>query len=143
MKKSILLGLLTTVCVGLTLSPLNVKADELVSEDLVLVDSKSETMDGGTQYSSINCNANLSKSGGTFVATSTTSRAMDSIWTKANSYTSGRQLLNSDQNTVYSSTYGSAQVRVGILPNNTRARGYHTYKKSGYKTIELVTSYNW
>lgn len=143
MKKSILLGILTVTGFGLALNPLSVKADELAPEELVVVDSQSATMSGGMQRASINCYANLSKSGLTFVATSTTDRAMDSIWTKCNSYTSGRQLINSNQNTVYGSSYGSAQAAIGAIHVNARSRGYHTYKKSGYNTVELITSYNW
>lgn len=41
MKKSILLGILTVMGFGLALNPLSVKADELASEELVVVDNQS------------------------------------------------------------------------------------------------------
>lgn len=143
MKNRFLLGVLTVTGLSLVLYPLSVNADKSATEDFVVVNSKSATMNGDIQRASINCYANLSKFGLTFVATSTTDRAMDSIWTKCNSYTSGRQLINSNHNTVYGSSYGSAQASVGAIHVNARSLGYHTYKKSGYQTVELITSYNW
>ncbi|MGL9966570.1 hypothetical protein IGK25_002728 [Enterococcus sp. DIV1614a] len=142
MKKMFILSVLLLSTVGVLTNPIVVKAEEVDNQEEIVVDSQSTTMTGA-ERATINCYAKLTKSGLTFVGTSTTSKAMDSIWTKCNSYTSGRQLINSNQNTVYGSTYGSAQANIGAIHTNARARAYHTYKKAGYNTVELITSYNW
>lgn len=110
---------------------------------LEVVDSNEATMSNALTRSSISVKGNLSKSNLVFVATSTASQKQDSIWSKCESYTSGKKLINSDQNTVKNSKYGSAQATFGILHTSPKSLGYHQFKKSGYNTVTLTTKYNW
>lgn len=79
MKNMFILSVMLLSMVGVLMNPTAVKAEG--NQEEVVVDSQS-TIISGPQRATINCYAKLTKSGLTFVGTSTTSKAMDSIWTK-------------------------------------------------------------
>lgn len=141
MKKKIMLFTLFLSTIALTAPTTSLASEQ--GNLLEVVDSNEATMSNARTRSSVSVKGNLSKSSLVFVATSTASQTQDSIWSKCESYTSGKKLINSDQNTVKNSKYGSAQATFGILHTSPKSLGYHQFKKSGYNTVTLTTKYNW
>lgn len=141
MKKKIMLFTLFLSTIALTAPTTSLASEQ--GNLLEVVDSNEATMSNARTRSSISVKGNLSKSNLVFVATSTASQKQDSIWSKCEFYTSGKKLINSDQNTVKNSKYGSAQATFGILHTSPKSLGYHQFKKSGYNTVTLTTKYNW
>ncbi|MEQ7172471.1 hypothetical protein [Enterococcus innesii] len=89
MKRKIILFTFLLSILGFSVSTTALASEQ--GNLLEVVDSNEATMSNARTRSSISVKGNLSKSNLVFVATSTASQKQDSIWSKCESYTSGKK----------------------------------------------------